>query len=608
MPNFRLSFSAAAVALALASGNVAAQFDGFYVFGDSLSDNGSYKPVLPPGTGLFTTNPGPIWVSVLADRYGLTAGPANQGGTDYAQGGARVTQLPGVPDMPPTGSAVPIATQVTQFLGAGVVNPNALYSVWGGANDIFYQLGAFQQGAITQAQLQANVAAAATELAAQVARLDAAGARNIVVLSVPDIGKSPFGTASGQAAQITALTALYNSTLNASLQALDVQAIVISPFALLNEVAANPAAYGFSNATGTACGTTPSLLCTPANLVAPDAAQTYVFADGVHPTTGAHNIVAQFVASFIEAPAQMSSLAFAPLAVEEANFRAIDGRMWSGVNSPRPVRKLEMWAAYDYSQNDINGPFLSGKADLNTIAAGGDIKLSDRLIAGASFGYTENKGDFGAGAGGYKLRETAGNVYVGYGMGPWYVGGFLGGANLDYDTHRNLQLGAMSRTESGDTTGWQYWASLVGGYWFNPTGTWQHGPFGRLTYQDVRVHGFSENGSDSTALSYGEQKRESFVTSVGWQATGQVGMFRPFGRITWEYESQDGQSSVSATPIGLNTSYVVAGIKPDDNYFRYLVGGSADFGGVTGFLTAGGTFSNSNGNGYAITVGVRIPM
>ena len=48
------------IGLCLSHGEAAAQFSGLYFFGDSLSDAGSFKPVLPPGTGKFTTNPGPI--------------------------------------------------------------------------------------------------------------------------------------------------------------------------------------------------------------------------------------------------------------------------------------------------------------------------------------------------------------------------------------------------------------------------------------------------------------------------------------------------------------------------------------------------------------------
>ena len=53
----------------------------------------------------------------------------------------------------------------------------------------------------------------------------------------------------------------------------------------------------------------------------------------------------------------MAALAEAPLAVEQANFRALDNRMWSSLNAPRSQAKLEAWAAYDYGHSDLQaGP------------------------------------------------------------------------------------------------------------------------------------------------------------------------------------------------------------------------------------------------------------
>src|SRR5262252_9584270 len=198
MRTFMRSLLAGAVALAV-SAPAAAQFTNAIFFGDSLIDAGSFKPVLPPGTGLFTTNPGPIWVTPFGQTYGFTITPANQGGTDYAYGGARVTQLPGYPPTPPIGSAVPIATQIDTFLAKGPADPNAIYAIDGGANDIFTQLTAVQMGTITQAQAQAAVTLAATQLAAQITRLSLAGARYIVVWNIPDIGRTPFGLSQGAA-------------------------------------------------------------------------------------------------------------------------------------------------------------------------------------------------------------------------------------------------------------------------------------------------------------------------------------------------------------------------------------------------------------------------
>ncbi len=208
------------VGMGLSHGVAAVQFGGVYFFGDSLSDAGSFKPLLPPGTGKFTTNPGPIWAEVIGQRYGFIVTPANQGGTDYAEGGARVAELPGVPNIPPTGTATPVATQVQNFLGKGAVNSSALYSLWAGANDVFFQLGLAAAGAATPAQVQANLATAATQLVQQVGRLNAAGARYIIVWNLGDIGKTPFGASSGQAAAFTQASNFFNSTLSAGLDAL----------------------------------------------------------------------------------------------------------------------------------------------------------------------------------------------------------------------------------------------------------------------------------------------------------------------------------------------------------------------------------------------------
>src|SRR5690348_3283013 len=164
----RGSLAAALVGLALAVSDASAQFSNAWFFGDSLTDSGTYKPLLPPGTGLFTTNPGPVWSQLVARRYGFDAIPANQGGTNFAQGGARVTGLPGVPATPPTGTATPISAQVAQLVSARPLDSNAIYAIWGGANDIFFQLGAASAGAVTPAALQANVATAATDLVRQV--------------------------------------------------------------------------------------------------------------------------------------------------------------------------------------------------------------------------------------------------------------------------------------------------------------------------------------------------------------------------------------------------------------------------------------------------------
>lgn len=603
MRKFKSSLLAGAIALAV-SGSAAAQFSNAYFFGDSLTDAGSFKPVLPPGTGLFTTNPGPVWAQAFGQYYGFAITPANQGGTDYAQGGARVSQLPGVPNSPPTATAVPVATQISQFLAKGPADPNAIYTVWAGANDLFTQLGLAQAGLITPADVQTNLATAATQLAAQVAILRNAGAQYIIVWNLPDVGKTPFGVGSGQSAQITALSAFYNSVLTAGLDASRVQTIRLNVFGLLNEVIANPTAFGLTNVTTPACGATASLVCTSANFVAPNAAQTYLFADGVHPTTAGHAVLAQYAESVIAAPQQIAVLAETPLAVEQANWRALDGRMISALGAPRGPGKFEPWVAYDYGNPDYSG-FFNGNGTMNTISVGGDMKLSDRMLIGGQFGYSENEADYGSAS--VKLREPMGTFYVGYGDGPWYVGATLGAGGLDYSTARTIALGTGSRTESGDVNGWHFVGRLMGGYWFKYA-NWVHGPALKLTYQEVRVHAFQENSSSSTTMSFDEQQRKSLIGSVGWQASGQLGAVRPFARASWEFEGRADDRSVIASVYGMGGNFSIPAHKPDNNWGLFSLGAATEFGRVTGFITGSATAGKGDGDFWGVTVGLRVPL
>lgn len=611
----RTAATVAAVAFSLVAAAAQAQFSNFYSFGDSLSDAGSFKPALPPGQGLFTTNPGPIWTQELAARYGLTSSPANQGGNNYAEGGARVSQLPGVPaGFPLTANATPVLTQIGAYLQQGPLDADALFSVWAGGNDLFTQLGLLQAGQITQAQLQANMITAATELAGGVAMLQAAGANNLLVFNLPDAGKSPGGIASGNGAAITQVVNLFNAALIGGLDQVGGNVIRVNIYALLNEVIANPALYGLTNVTQPACTTTLggqpyALFCTPETLVTPDAASTFLFADFSHPTTAGHKLVAQLVASMIEGPQMIASLAEAPLAVEAANFRTLDGRMQSALNTPRSNARIQPWVAIDYANPDIEGsPFLSGDGDVTTVSVGGDVKLSDRLLIGGAFGYTENKADFGGGRGGYTLRETNGTFYAGVGDGPWYLGVRVGGGNLDYsDVHRNIELGAAVRKEQGETTGYHYYGGVVGGWWFG-TPTLLHGPFGRLTYQKVHVRQFSEQSLSSTALTYGQQDRDALQTSLGWQVAANLGRIRPWGRVTWEYDADADDRTVSATPILLGGTYAVGAYRPDDSYLLFNAGASMDIGGATAFLSGSATTSKGDGDYYAITLGVRVAL
>jgi phospholipase/lecithinase/hemolysin len=313
-------------------------------FGDSLSDVGTYSPVILAsfGGGRFTTNPGQIWTQNVAQYYGDTLTPAYLGGfgqplaassgLGYAQGGSRVTQQPGLGHAPSNlpdyaqATTVPVATQVQQYLSAkGSFNSNQLVLINGGADDIFYNVqAAAAAGNTPAAQLQAAqaIGLAAQQLGGVVQQILAAGATHVVLMNVPDIGGSPQAVSTGTQAAFTQLSGIYNQALVATLQALGIynKVIFIDAFSWGDKIAANFQANGFTvSNTGTACNLKAmvtaatafgapmpaafgsSLFCSPDTYTVPGADQTYMFADTVHPTTHLNALFAQYVEQQIAA-------------------------------------------------------------------------------------------------------------------------------------------------------------------------------------------------------------------------------------------------------------------------------------------------------------------
>lgn len=511
---------------ALATGPTGAVF-----FGDSLTDSGLYAPFLPPGAGRFTTNPGPVWAEVFAAQHGWNGAPVTQGGSNFAAGGARVTQLPGIPPSPPTDNAPPLRTQISNYLAmnGGVAQTNSLHFVWAGANDIFFI-------APTPAAATAYLQQTTAEAAVEIGRLAAAGARYIVVMNVPDIGATPFGQSQGAAgaAGLTQLSSGYNNLLFGSLAAGGVQVLALDTFSLLREIQADPQRYGFTNASLPACGATPSLLCTEANLIAPGASETFVFADGVHPTTGAHRVIAEFADGMLAVPGQIGQMP--EMAVR--NQIALSRQLWrnAAINlGSAEIGSLTGWASVSGGSTEVN------KLDASPFAltVGLERRNSDATMAGAALSFNRAKPDWGD-TGGYKLQDYSLSVYGGYRADALSLAGSLSFAKLDYDSDRHMRLGSATRTMRGDTDGSRFAAGVQLAYALEH-GALSHGPVASLLHQRVTVTEFDERASDgsvSTRLSYDMQKRKSTVLSAGWQATYQAGAWAPYGAVMLNHDFQ----------------------------------------------------------------------
>jgi phospholipase/lecithinase/hemolysin len=274
-------------------------FSGVYAFGDSLSDAGNASlatfGTLPTGDiysgGRFTN--GNVWVQDLAQNLGQGAPkPSLAGGTDYAYGGAE-TGATSVHAENPTD----LPGQLGQFV-ASVPNasPTALYTVWAGSNDVLDIANSTQ----TPDQQQASIRQAVNNEVGFINGLVAHGAKDLLVMSVPDLGKTPYEAARpASEATSSALAQTYNADLGAALQQIMASGAAsieyVDTGALLDTALASPATYGFSNVsqpvwtgnlTDSHSGT----------LAATGAAQNgYLFFDNLHPTAAGHSLLAAAV-------------------------------------------------------------------------------------------------------------------------------------------------------------------------------------------------------------------------------------------------------------------------------------------------------------------------
>lgn len=170
---------------AMAANNM--PFSNIYAIGDSLTDIGNAPdtPITTPG--------GSIYVSVLASGLGLGIAPSNSGGTDYAYAGATTGPLP----FPTSGAPIQsMQYQVQSYLSStgGRANPNGLYVVWGGANDVTQALTYAATQSFTPAQTTAFglslVNVSTSNIMGIVSELHKAGANYFIVSNLPNLGQT----------------------------------------------------------------------------------------------------------------------------------------------------------------------------------------------------------------------------------------------------------------------------------------------------------------------------------------------------------------------------------------------------------------------------------
>ncbi len=332
MFKFQLTRALAGLGLVCAFASAHAQpYSQLVVFGDSLADGGNnalligtdaaqvisgntYFAKIPFASGTYSN--GPVWTQYLAQSLGVSLAPSIAGGSNYAFGGAQtgangndVPQIPGFP--------FSMLSQLGMYAGShpGGADPNALYLVSGGGNNIRVALEAIGRGANVNATFTSTVGTYASEMGQLVDGLQALGAQHILVVNTPNFGLTPLASALGANGLASQMSLAMDQALAQRLSG-EPGVMSFDFFGFVTQTVTSGA--GFSNVTD-ACGA-PSNACDPG---------TALFYDSIHPTTRGHQLLAQSVlAAVVPEPSQMLLLALgvAALGLHRRRCRVLSSR------------------------------------------------------------------------------------------------------------------------------------------------------------------------------------------------------------------------------------------------------------------------------------------
>lgn len=630
-----------ALSLACAQHAMAAEFrvDRLYILGDSLSDGGTYTNTATAGlTGAgvpsalipnrlkFTTNSNnsPLWDNVLAAKLGIpldvdvlniptgtsTVLTTNVNGGNYAQGGSRVANPAGISQNLAQGiTTIPVTQQVDRLLAdvGGTFQRTDLVALWAGANDGFTQFGTIAvagAGYIPTALSEMSVAAGA-ELQ-QIDRLKAAGARNIVVITMPDLGVTPFAalvdaSSPGSKTLLTTLTNQFNNTLETAAAAKG--AVVVDANKLLYAILANPAKYGFTSPTPTtpACGVNASatgpndyynssLTCIQGVNASADSQQR-IFADGVHPTAAAQALFGEAGFAGLQATGINGILQVSPLTPIRQHALGLENRLSSfalveedpqGKVKLRPVGDVQVYASAEAGQFNSSAQQVQEglQADTKVLNVGADRMVARNALVGVGVSLDSANTKFDNNGGGFKNDVAIGTLFTTVALSKSvYVNAALAYGRISYDVERKFMLGPSQERYTANTNADYQSARIGGGYIHSFGNGWTVNPQLAYTDEQIKLDGYNES-SGAASLSFGSSTYKAQRVSTGFaltKAPANPSGWRPLLRFSIETDLNKDDVAIRMGP-NPNTLATVYAPRPDGNFQLLSVGAAKPVG------------------------------
>ncbi|MEH0870332.1 MULTISPECIES: autotransporter outer membrane beta-barrel domain-containing protein [Serratia] len=630
-------------------------YDQLYVFGDSLSDTGNN------GRFTYDSNKHLLYDEVLAQRIGAALVASDDGGNNYAAGGGVA-----VPALNPADNT---QDQVQSYLGQvnGRADGDGLYIHWIGGNDLAAAAlnpttapgVAYNSAAAAAAQVHSLLNAGAgtvivptvpnigstpqlMELIIQQALTPVQNAAvqaayaTLNSLTTPDNASraeaihQALTAAAAQGSAIPQVQQAIAAQLIAAYDSLSAQAAQLTDFynqsedhllaqgsgnivrvdvnKLFGEAIANPAQFGFTNTAGMACPPGVSSAVCRSTMPGFDSSQAYLFADHFHPSPQAHLLIADYIQAVLDGPAQVVALNQATAAMARDSRATLDSRFQQLRSGENPQGSLGVFGGYagqhyDYSSNLAAG---DGNATTHNLTVGVDYQLTDGWLIGALISGS-NDDQQPSSRYDYKARGLLFSAFTALDLfeNGW-VNADLHYATMNYDDiRRSMQLGALTRTETGSTDGKQWGARITAGYDFPVTSYLTTGPMAQFAWDYSNVSGYSEDGNDSTAMRFNDQTYHSQIGALGWRLDSKFGLFNPYAEVSYQHQFGDDVYRAGGGLKSTQTSFTRDSASQDKNWVDVTLGANMPLTDqVAAFATVSQTGGLSSGEQFMYNVGV----
>ncbi|KEO92078.1 hypothetical protein EH31_05245 [Erythrobacter longus] len=483
-----------------------------------------------------------------------------------------------------------IASQVDNYLArVGSLGEGDVMLLYASGNDAALALNT---AALTMAppdqaaQLAISGAQAnAANTAASAQRLLDAGAGTVLVSNLPNIGQTPAARAGGLSG--VQLATLFSTTTNqglvTSLSGLntgDGTLLLADTFTLTNDIAANPAKYGFSDVTNP-CSLVPT--CVNADRSVQDQ---FLFWDVFFPTARGHEISAAFLADTINAPRTLPALTEVSRFATEEQARSLlrlegDGLWVAGRAGYNRMRRTRDTYAVGY---EADGPGAQ-------IALG--YTLLDSFTVGVALGYSDTDVDFDFVGGGFDKRSL-------------HISGFATvetpfvdlSAAISYgsDDIENLAriTNVAGQTSVAETEGDSMAVVFEASRSIAPTPIFTIRPTLRVGYSESDVDGFTESGATGLSQVVSDLTLDKTFAEVGARVQAEFAgidaHLSGFYHVRLGGGSQQVDSALVTIPDFTRSAIARAG---DRDYGRVEGGLSKTFGKVQIGVNAAATFADS---------------